>query len=125
MGIDVYMRWDEQSVVEQQAQYTGFNIATGFVGYLREAYHGEPYATHFLVKEAFDSSTPDEGATIPCNVLRERLPETLKLHIQRHKNIYKEDVKEDDPSAKAFTDFVELAERLETAGKNPTIITSG
>ena len=122
MGIDIYMNWDKQTDEEKQAQYTGWSIESGDVGYLREAYHGSPYVTQFLVKEAFES---EEGeASIPSDVLRERLPETLKLHIRRSKDIYGEDVKETDPSAKDFTDFVELAERLEKAGKNPTIIAS-
>jgi len=120
MGIDIYMKWDKQTEEEQQAQYTGYSGEHGHVGYLREAYHGNPYATKYLVQEAFES----EGVQIPCNVLRERLPKTLKLHIQREKDIYGEDVKETDPSAKAFTDFVDLAERLTQERKNPTIYAS-
>ena len=122
MGIDIYMNWDKQTDEEKQAQYTGWSIESGDVGYLREAYHGSPYVTQFLVKEAFES---EEGeASIPSDVLRERLPETLKLHIRRSKDIYGEDVKETDPSAKAFTDFVELAEKLTMEGKPPSIIAS-
>ena len=124
MGIDIYMNWDKQSEDEKQGQYTGFSIEHGFAGYLREAYHGGIFATQHLVAEAFDNDAPEEGVAIPFNVLRERLPETLKLHIQRHKETYGEDVKEDDPSAKAFTDFVELAERLTQEHKHPTIIAS-
>ena len=124
MGIDIYMNWDKQSEDEKQGQYTGFSIEHGHVGYLREAYHGHTFATRYLVEEAFANDAPDEGVAIPCNVLRERLPETLKLHIQRHKETYGEDVKEDDPSAKALTNFVELAERLTVEHKHPTIIAS-
>ena len=29
----------------------GFDITAGDKGYLREAYHGSPYATHYLLKE--------------------------------------------------------------------------
>ena len=119
MGIDIYMNWDKQTEDEKQAQYTGLS---GNVGYLREAYHGSPYVTQFLVKEAFDS---EEGeAHIPCAVLRERLPEAIQLHIQRQKNIYQEDVNWESPSSESFIAFVELAERLEAKGKNPTIIAS-
>ena len=122
MGIDIYMNWKDQTEDEKQSQFSGFSIEHGHVGYLREAYHGTPYATQYLVKEAFDS---DEGeAYIPSTLLRERLPETLKLHIRRSKDIYGEDVKETDPSAKAFTDFVELAEKLTMEGKPPSIIAS-
>lgn len=38
---------------ERRAQQTGFSVVHGHVGYLREAYHGEPYATRVLVPEAF------------------------------------------------------------------------
>ena len=124
MGIDIYMRWDKQTEDERQGQYTGFNIESGNVGYLREAYHGGIYATKHLVHEAFADDVPDEGAIIPSLVLRKRLPETLKLHIQRHRDTYEEVVKETDPSAQSFTDFVELAEELEKSGKHPTIIAS-
>lgn len=71
VGIDVYLKWDKQSEEEQQAQYTGFSITSGNVGYLREAYHGGPYATHILVREAFESETCE--AEIPAAVMRERL----------------------------------------------------
>lgn len=56
MGIDVYARWDGQTEAERQAQYTGFSIVSGDVGYLREAYHGEPYATRALFPECFDDN---------------------------------------------------------------------
>ena len=55
MGIDIYMDWDNQTEEEKKAQLTGFDIGAGSVGYLREAYHGSPYATHYLVKEAFEN----------------------------------------------------------------------
>ena len=122
MGIDIYMNWKDQTNDEKQAQYTGYSIESGHVGYLREAYHGEPYATEYLVKEAFESGGGE--AYIPSTVLRERLQETLKLHIERSRKIYREDVKETDPSAKAFTDFVELAEKMTAEGNPPSIIAS-
>ena len=122
MGIDIYMTWDKQTEDEKQAQYQGFSIEHGHVGYLREAYHGNPYATRHLVQEAFESE--DGEAFIDAKTLRERLPETLKLHIQRQWEIYKEDINLESPSAEAFTAFVELAERLTEQGKPPRFIAS-
>ena len=49
----------------------------GHVGYLREAYHGEPYATRFLFPESFASETRE--ARIPAKTLRARLPEALHV----------------------------------------------
>lgn len=57
MGIDVYLRWRNQTSDEHNAQMTGFSLISGNVGYLREAYHGGPYATRVLVPEAFDENT--------------------------------------------------------------------
>ena len=116
------MNWDGMTEEDKQAQYTGYSIDMGHVGYLREAYHGSPYATKHLLEEAFESD--DGTATIPAKVLKDRLDETLELHIERSKNIYEEDVDKESPSAKAFISFVELAERLEDANKNPHIIAS-
>ncbi|NBT75130.1 hypothetical protein EBZ80_24225 [bacterium] len=71
MGIDIYLEWDGMEEEEKQAQATGFSVTSGNVGYLREAYHGGPYATRILVREAFDAE--DCRAEIPAAVLRERL----------------------------------------------------
>jgi len=35
MGVDVYLTWDGQTEEEREAQFTGFSIAHGHVGYLR------------------------------------------------------------------------------------------
>lgn len=58
MGIDVYLEWDGMSKAENEAQCTGFATA-GAVGYLREAYHGGPYATRFLFREHWGSKDND------------------------------------------------------------------
>jgi hypothetical protein len=72
MGIDIYLEWDGMDEEEKQAQTSvGFSITDGAVGYLREAYHGGPYATRILVREAFESE--DCTARIPAAVMRERL----------------------------------------------------
>lgn len=85
MGIDIYAKWRGQSKTEEQAQYTGYATDAGKVGYLREAYHGSPYVTKFLLKEAFDSKG---SAKIPAHILRERLPATVLLSLFREKNVY-------------------------------------
>ena len=123
MGIDIYAKWEGQTEAEKEAQYTGFDTTAGRVGYLREAYHGGQYVTQFLVKEAFDSETGK--AAIPAAVLRERLPEAIKLAIKRAKEVYKQTATEDSPVVRSFTDFVELCEEQERrTGKPVTIIAS-
>ena len=120
MGIDIYLRWDEMTEAERKAQYTGFSIEHGHVGYLREAYSGAPYATRVLMPEAFDDDAPEDGVRIPAATLRERLPDTLDACRERERLIYKSD----DAPTRAFEDFVQLAERLETEGRNPRVIAS-
>jgi hypothetical protein len=58
MGIDIYAEWKGMSEAEKKAQVTGFSVEHGHVGYLHEAYHGEPYATQMLVPESFETGAP-------------------------------------------------------------------
>jgi len=71
MGIDVYLKWKNMDQDDEKQQITGFSVVQGRCGYLREAYHGGPYATRILCREAFESETSE--AQIPAAVLRERL----------------------------------------------------
>jgi len=121
MGIDIYAEWKGQTKEEKDAQITGFSTIHGHTGYLREAYHGEPYATRFLVREAFDGK--DGRAAIPADVLRERLPETLELVEEREREIYGEkDWREIAKVKKSFSDFVELCEVKERETGEPVSI---
>ena len=71
MGIDIYLKWPEMTEEERKNQITGYCTTAGNVGYLREAYHGGPYATKILVREAFEA---DEAmAQIPAATMRMRL----------------------------------------------------
>lgn len=124
MGIDIYARWNSQTKEEIEAQHTGFSVHHGRVGYLREAYHGEPYATRYLVAEAF--VPPDCQAQIPAAVLKARLPETIKLVTERERQLYGEtDRSEVQRVIASFIDFVQLCERKEQeTGEPVTIIAS-
>lgn len=116
MGIDVYLRWDDQTDAEQKAQITGFDIHSGNVGYLREAYHGGPYATKVLVPEAFDYDGED-GKPYKAAMLRKRLPATIQAAIERSLAVYQERITEKHKTVRAFVEFVELAEQKEAEGK--------
>lgn len=122
MGIDIYAHWKGQTKEEKDAQYTGFSVIHGHVGYLREAYHGEPYATRYLVKEAFET----RKAKIPAKILWERLPQTLKLVWERQRKVYHEtDEYEIFRVMQSFVAFVELCERKEQeTGQPVTIVAS-
>ena len=101
-----------------------FSIAHGHIGYLREAYHGEPYATRVLVPEAFDHEAHPDGARIPAETLRERLPETLETATRRQCLVYDEgpDNQNTRTVLKSFRDFVELCERKERETGEPCSI---
>lgn len=71
MGIDIYLKWPEMTEDDKKSQYTGMSTVHGNVGYLREAYHGGPYATKILCREAFEAENCE--AEIPAAVMRERL----------------------------------------------------
>jgi|TARA_A100000172_G_scaffold6178_1_gene3534 hypothetical protein len=123
MGVDIYLRWNLITDEEIEAQYCGFDTGVGKIGYLREAYHGEPYPSKILMPESYESSM--SPCKIPAATLRERLPETIKAAIKREQDLYHtEGVDENYPSVKSYTDFVELAEKLEAEGQEPVIVNS-
>ena len=98
MGIDIYMHWHGQTKEDHDKQITGFSTTAGEAGYLREAYHGGPYVTRYLVQESFDESWYDsaseeerenyKGKPIPAATLRERLPRAIVMAAYRHATVY-------------------------------------
>lgn len=122
MGIDIYARWRGMSDEALKAQLAaGFSTTSGAVGYLREAYHGEPYATHHLVPEAFASEV--HAASIPSALLTERLPETLRLAEARERGIYREtDAAHIQNVLQSFRDFVSLCAAMEEKHGEPVRI---
>lgn len=121
MGIDIYLTWADQTEAERQAQYTGFSTTSGDLGYLREAYHGRPYATMVLLPEGWqDDGDDDESGSIPMRaaVLRERLPLVVFVALYRHFAVYEQgrdpaflgDVNDGETLTRALTRvFAEIA----------------
>jgi hypothetical protein len=119
MGIDIYAKWDGMTEAEENAQVTGFSVEHGHVGYLREAYHGEPYATKVLVPEAFE----ELRVQIYAETLRDRLPATLVVAEQRERDIYGEtDAEAINRVLKSYRDFVELCASKEDETGEPCLI---
>jgi hypothetical protein len=119
MGIDIYAEWDAITDAEKAAQITGFSVEHGHVGYLREAYHGEPYATKVFVAEAFEHGR----AIIPAAALQERLPEVLAIAETREREVYGvTDADEIERVLKSYRDFVALCERKERETGHPCLI---
>lgn len=116
MGIDIYAEWSSMRQEESKVQITGFDTAAGQVGYLREAYHGAPYATRVLVPEAFEEGV----AVIPAAVLRARLPATLAAAEEREKAVYDQtNPLEIQRVLDSFRSFVELCEGKEAETGEP------
>lgn len=86
MGIDIYARWKGMTKVDEKKQITGYSVEAGHVGYLRESYHGEPYATRYFVAEAFAAESQD--APIASVVLEERLVGAVYLTLLREAIVY-------------------------------------
>lgn len=140
MGIDVYLKWDGFKKKDWDNQMTGFSVTSGDKGYLREAYHGSPYATHALISEDWakqpyvepawpsdkrkrrDYSYKGCGFVIPNKVLMERLPKVLEVAAERNTKLYQGELQ--DEVLKAYEDFVKLHGEKEKAGLNPRIYIS-
>jgi hypothetical protein len=121
MGIDIYAQWKGQTETEERAQITGFSIAHGHVGYLREAYHGEPYATRVLVPEAFETEHFPDGAPIAAATLKARLSEAQRVATERERIVYRKEryAKETRMIRKSLRDFVALCEKQERETGEP------
>jgi hypothetical protein len=120
MGIDIYAKWDGMTEADENAQAAAFmSCEHGHVGYLREAYHGAPYATKVLVPEAFEESrVPIYAAT-----LQDRLPATLVVAEERECEIYGvTEQAEINRVLKSYSDFVELCARKEDETGEPCLI---
>jgi hypothetical protein len=120
MGIDIFAKWDGMSQAEEDEQHRAvFRADLGRLGYLREAYHGEPYATKVLVPEAFE----ELRVPIYAARLEDRLPATLVVAEAREREIYGvTDQAEIDRVLNSYRDFVALCARKETETGEPCLI---
>lgn len=119
MGIDIYAFWKGHTKQERDSQASAWLSAmAGNEGYLREAYHGEPYATRFLCAEAFSAGS----AKVSAATLRERLPRALALVEERERKLYQADDAEVDRAKQSYRDFVSLCERKEQETGEPVLI---
>jgi hypothetical protein len=120
MGIDIYARWDFMTEAEEKAQMAAFlSPLHGHLGYLREAYHGAPYATKVLVPEAFE----EHRVRIYAATLQDRLPPTLVIAEHRERKLYAAtDQAQIDAVLKSYRDFVALCARKEEETCEPCLI---
>jgi hypothetical protein len=119
MGIDIYAHWKDQSdAVKARQSEAWLSIDAGGAGYLREAYHGEPYATKHLCAESFETGK----ARISAAVLRERLPQTLALAEERERKLYKGTDESVEEAKQSFRDFVALCEEKEKETGEPVLV---
>ena len=120
MGIDIYTRYLGQTPEERNEQSSHWLCTDGGqVGYPREAYHGEPYVTRFLCREAFTTGE----AAIPAWLLRKRLAKAVRLVAVRERALYPDESEEEIQAiCDSYTAFVEHCERIEAMIGEPVII---
>ena len=119
MGIDIFARWKGQTEDERKKQAKVWLVPTaGDQGYLREAYHGEPYALTHLCAEAFKA---EDGAPITAQTLRERLPHALELAEERGRNLNQTD-EQTEMVKQSLRDFVDFCEGKEQETGEPVVI---
>jgi hypothetical protein len=145
MGIDLYARWNGITKAQKEAQYTGFRTV-GAAGYLREAYHGAPYATEVLIPEAFedaaysgeenesgalvartDSDPPSDFDGQPRVLLAEfvsRLDAAQAAAHERGRAVYPTEPTYGDHHANEIAAFVKLVEAKVRKGKTVRIYAS-
>lgn len=124
MGIDIYLKWKGQTKEEHDAQITGFSIHSGDVGYLRESYHGDPYATRVLLPEAFAEDAPEGGVRIPIETLTARLEGALLATLVREVKLYSNGrdpalVKAVDPEEAVRAILPTIVGRMKSASNQP------
>lgn len=122
MGIDVYLKWDGMTEEDEENRITGFEVSkrAGASGYLREAYHGEPYATFILFPECFEGNREHKYNT---NTLIHRSAQAIIAANKRGETIYKR--KEGDPEMEdAIKEFIKLHGKKEREGLNPKVYVS-
>lgn len=119
MSIDIYAEWNGMTGADRAAQWGCCGTEQGHLGYLHEAYDGEPYATVALVPEAFEMCR----APIYSDKLEARLPAALEIAEQREREIYgvtdEADIKR---VLRSIADFVELCARKEAETGQPCLI---
>jgi len=119
MGIDIYAHWRGQTKEAKGKQSEAWlSTGAGGMGYLREAYHGEPYATKSLCAEAFETGK----ARIKAAVLQERLPHVLDIVEERERKIYHSTDEEIEDVKQSFREFVTLCEEKEKETGEPVLV---
>lgn len=140
MGIDIYAEWGDESFHDRADREVGRPdykadretakkqsalIYSGANGYLRESYHGRPYATREFVREAFEAK--DATARIPASVLMGRLEKAAADTIQRYREVYDCEPRSEETlwQMRQFADFArKVAEIERETGVTPNIIAS-
>jgi hypothetical protein len=119
MGLDIYLKWNNQTDDERQAQFTGFRIDCGNVGYLRASWlmreEIELYSNVF--KPNWDGLNDGESENI--DFISQKQLDILEEEIKKYNkntNISEEDRK---IIIKSVREFYNLAKEKQLAGLNP------
>lgn len=162
--VNCYLKWEDHAreksylekmhneIIKMPVEKTWESLHKfGYLGYLREeVYDGQSYVMKHLFSEAWsednndssnnnNNSIKDGYCKISSDVLKARLPEAIRITIQREKLKYnkktrlsrqrqqqqqKKEEENHSPRVKSLKDFVQLFEQKEKEGKNPRIYVS-
>ena len=114
MGIDVYLKWENQTEEEERKQYTGFSLEHGHVGYLRASYNPSMRMEYDFLHDLWDTNWDEDleyDFTDPENV--EKMIGLLQAY---------ESVEDHYPAwAKSIRDFFKLGNMKNIEGKKTWI----
>ena len=85
--------------------------------YIRESYHGEPYPSKVFLPESFKQDT----VKVTSEQLIQRLPETIKLAVERFYRVYN-GVGDIRNTIQQYILFVEEVLMIEKEGKEPWVL---
>lgn len=104
MGLDIYLKWEGQTEEERQAQFTGFDITKGHVGYLRSSYCNS--AKLRIFDQLFGNNVGEEEFYPKVGELSVNLKDIdfTPLKDEYNQDLYKEAVQ-------SIQDFVKLCEK--------------
>jgi hypothetical protein len=155
--VNCYLKWEDHAreksylekmhneIIKMPVEKTWESLHKfGYLGYLREeVYDGQSYVMKHLFSEAWsednNDSIKDGYCKISSDVLKARLPEAIRITIQREKLKYnkktrlsrqrqqqqqKKEEENHSPRVKSLKDFVQLFKQKEKEGKNPRIYVS-
>ena len=123
MGLDIYLKWNEQTPNEKQAQYCGWAINNGHNGYLRASWSmREEIELYSDVLHGKWSGLNDDEP-IAFDFLIEKNREKLEQQITKYlESMPSKHLEFAEVIVKSVRDFYSLGELKQKEGKEPVVV---